>query len=101
MPEKEFSNYEEIQKAYLEWDRIATIKNFRMACYLGIVLMPAGSLLDYYVYPQMVPEFFKARLLSAGLIVGWLLLLLTPFARKHCRWLGVALAMLPSSFVAY
>ncbi|MCX6895450.1 MAG: hypothetical protein NTZ16_08150, partial [Verrucomicrobia bacterium] len=101
MPDLEFTDHEEIQKAYLEWDRAATITNFRMACYLGVVLMPAGTLLDHFVYPAWQAEFFKARLLSAMLIIGWLGLLVTTFARKHCRWLGVALALLPSSFMAY
>ena len=101
MPDREFTDHEEIQKAYLEWDRAATITNFRMACYLGVVLMPAGTLLDHFVYPAWQAEFFKARLLSAVLIGGWLGLLVTAFARKHCRWLGVALALLPSSFMAY
>ncbi|MES1180717.1 MAG: HAMP domain-containing sensor histidine kinase, partial [Verrucomicrobiota bacterium] len=90
----------EIQKAFQEWDQAATINNFKIACYLGLVLMPAGVVLDHFVYPNQVAEFLKLRLLADVLIAGFLLLLPTPFARKHYRTLGVALAMLPSTFIS-
>jgi len=95
-----FSNSEEIQKAYQEWDRSAAIYNFKVACYLGLVMMPAGVVLDYFVYPDKVWEFLKLRLLFDVLIVGFLLLLLKPFARKYYRFLGVTLAMLPTIFIS-
>ena len=100
MPSGTLSNLPEIQKAFQEWDRIATISNFRVACYLGLVLMPAGVVLDYAVYPQQVPDFLRLRLFSDVLIAAFLALLLTPFAKKHYRLLGVALAMVPSSFLS-
>ncbi len=95
-----FSNSAEIKQAFQEWDRGATVSNFRVACYLGLILMPAGAVLDHYVYPNMVGEFLKLRLFSDVLIAGFLALLLTSFATKHYRSLGVALAMLPSSFMS-
>ena len=100
MAEREFQNLEEIQKAYLEWDRIATINNFRIACYIGLVLMPAGVIVDKFVYPDKVAEFLKLRLFSDVLIGCFLAVLLTPFAKKYYRVLGVTLAMLPTSFLS-
>ena len=100
MAEREFQNLEEIQKAYLEWDRIATINNFRIACYIGLVLMPAGVIVDKFVYPDKVAEFLKLRLFSDVLIGGFLAILLTSYARKYYRVLGVALAMVPTSFLS-
>jgi signal transduction histidine kinase len=91
---------EQIRQAFQEYDRTATIYNFKVACCLGIVLMPAGILLDYFVYQQLVPEFLALRILSSVLIGVFLAVLLTPFARKHYRFLGVALAMLPSFFIS-
>jgi signal transduction histidine kinase len=93
-------NSEEIRKAYQEWDQAATISNFKVACYLGLVLMPAGVMLDRFVYPKEVPEFLELRLLSDVFIAVFLLLLQTQAARKHYRALGVALAMVPSSFIS-
>src|SRR5947209_3116493 len=98
MANPSFSNLPEIEKAYQEWDRTATITNFKIACYLGIVLMPAGALLDHYVYPAEFLHFLGLRLFSSVLIAGFLLVLVTPFAHRYYRVLGVALAMLPSSF---
>ena len=94
------SSSPEIQQAFQEWDRGATIYNFKVACCLGIALMPAGAILDHFVYPGKVTEFLELRLLSSVLIACFLLVLLTPFARRHYRVLGVALAMLPSSFIS-
>lgn len=94
------SNLPEVEKAFQDYDRVATIYNFKIACCLGIVLMPAGVVLDYYVYNPLVGEFLKLRLFSSILIGAFLAVLLTPFAQKHYRFLGVALAMLPSSFIS-
>src|SRR3954469_980201 len=92
------SNPAEIKQAFQEWDRVATIYNFRLACYLGILLMPAGVILDAYVYGERyMPELLAIRLLCSALIGVFLAVLLTTFAQKHYRVLGVALAMLPSS----
>ena len=60
-----FSNLPEIQKAYQEWDRGATITNFKIACWIGIVLMPAGALLDEFVYPNKLVEFLALRVLAS------------------------------------
>src|SRR5215471_14108263 len=90
----------EIQAAFQEWDRKATINNFKLACYLGIVLMPAGAILDHFAYPLKTTEFLELRILSSVMIALFMLVLLTPFAYRNYRSLGVALAMLPSSFIS-
>src|ERR1041385_2085306 len=100
MRKETFANLPEIEKAFQDWDRVATIRNFRVACLLGIILMPAGVILDHFVYPEDVIYFLKLRLLSSGLIAAFLGVLLTDFARRHYRVLGVALSFLPSSFLA-
>src|ERR1051325_1009636 len=93
-------NSEEIQKAYQQWDQVATISNFKVACYLGLVLMPAGVMLDHFVYHKQAPEFLELRLLSDVFIAAFLILLRTQIAQKHYRAMGVALAMVPSSFMS-
>jgi two-component system sensor histidine kinase PhcS len=95
-----FPHLSEINKAYQDWDRTATIFNFKVACYIGLILMPAGYFLDQHVYPGRLVLFLKLRLLSDVFIAGFLVLLLTQFAKKHYRSLGVALAMVPSSFLS-
>jgi signal transduction histidine kinase len=95
-----FSNLPEIRKAYQEWDRSATIYNFKIACCLGIILMPGGAIIDHFVYPEQARLFLVLRLLCSVLVGAFLLVLLTPFARRYYRGLGVALAMLPSFFMS-
>ena len=94
-------NSREIQAAFAEHDRQETISNFKVACIIGMILMPAGVILDYAVYPGLAPQFLKLRFLSSVLIGAFLTLLLTPLGRKYYRFLGISLFMLPASFMAY
>src|ERR1051326_5283620 len=102
-------NSKEIQQAYLDYDRQQAISNFKVACALGFVLMPAGALLDHFVYPNdpqfpgvhITRYFFELRCLSSVLIALFYAGLLTPFGRKYYRFQGVTLFMIPASFIAY
>jgi signal transduction histidine kinase len=100
MPSK-VPNTREVQLAFAEYDRQVTVDNFKVACAIGMVLMPAGILLDRYVYPDMAGYFIKLRLLCSALIGAFLAVLLTEFGRKQYRFLGVTLFMLPASFIAF
>ncbi|MDB6055050.1 MAG: Integral rane sensor hybrid histidine kinase [Verrucomicrobiales bacterium] len=86
---------------FQEYDQRSIIPNFKLACLLGIVLMPAGFVLDYAMYPEMALAFFKVRLLCSVLIFLFLLILLTPRGQKHQRSLGVILALLPAASIAW
>jgi len=94
-------NSREIQAAFAEYDRQETISNFKVACIIGMTLMPAGVILDYAVYPGLAAQFLKLRFLSSVLIGAFLTFLLTPLGRKYYRLLGISLFMLPASFIAY
>ena len=93
-------NNPELQQAFADYDRKETIDNFKVACAIGMVLMPAGILLDRYVYPDMVGEFVKLRLICSALIGVFLAILLTEFGQRHYRLLGITLFLLPASFMA-
>jgi signal transduction histidine kinase len=94
----------EIQKAYVEYDRAQAISNFKVACLIGFVLMPAGTILDHYYLrdrsPDLIAFFLKLRLYSAVLIAVFYGILVTPFGRKYYRFQGVTLFMIPASFIA-
>jgi signal transduction histidine kinase len=91
----------EIQAAFAEYDRRETISNFKVACVIGMTLMPAGVVLDSFVYPAQAVYFLKLRLLCSLLIGLFLALLLTSLGRRHYRFQGVLLFMLPASFIAW
>ena len=91
----------EIKRAFLDYDRQVTIKNIQVGCLLGMVLMPAGIVLDYFVYPEMLAFFFKLRMWCSVLIGVFWLIVITPFGHRHCRELGVTLAMFPAFFMSW
>lgn len=91
----------EIQAAFAEYDRQQTISNFKVACIIGMLLMPAGVIIDNAVYPDLAPQFLKMRLENSILIGAFLMLLLTSLGHKYYRFLGITLFMLPASCIAY
>jgi two-component system sensor histidine kinase PhcS len=94
---------QEVVSAFRVYDRQETIDNFKVACILGMILMPAGFILDANVYPKQAEEykFFQARLLSSVLIAAFLAVLLTKIGQRYYRLLGVTLFMIPASFIAW
>src|SRR6187399_2261613 len=101
MPSHPPPNAQEIQNAFVEYDREVTIKNFKVACILGAVLMPAGNLLDWFVYPAQTGYFLKLRLASSVLIGIFYGILLTQFGRRFYRAQGVLLFSIPAGFIAW
>ncbi len=91
----------EVRQAFAEYDREVTVNNFKVACVIGMLLMPAGIILDKYVYPDKLDLFIQLRLASSALIAVFFGILLTPFGRRQYRTLGVTLFMIPASFIAW
>jgi hypothetical protein len=80
-----------LQAQYEQYNRQVRIRNARIGSFLVIVLMPVGSLLDWFVYPQLLMPFFALRIAcSVGTAAAWLLLnsryqnLLYPFLIRAC-----------------
>lgn len=97
----------ELRRAFAEYDREVIVNNVKVGCWLGIVLMPAGSVLDYFVYGDrelwgrdVWGVFLQLRLLCSFLIALFMLLVVRPVGRRHPRLLGVMLAMFPSACIA-
>lgn len=94
------SAHEVIAKAFAEENRRQTIGNIRVGCYLGMLLMPLGSLLDLFVYRDQLKPFLELRLICSVLIYLFLRVVLSRFGEVHYRKLGVLLAAIPSFFIA-
>ncbi|MDB6034396.1 MAG: Integral rane sensor hybrid histidine kinase, partial [Verrucomicrobiales bacterium] len=89
-----------ILEAFKGYEEKQRFTNTKVGCFLVITLMPAGSLLDYFVYPERLGTFFVLRLLCslcAGLILGFLY---TGAGRKHIQKLGIIVPLLPVIFIA-
>ena len=74
--------------------------NTKVGCALVVTLMPAGSLLDYYVYPDKLGLFFILRLVCVACAASIWALLFTQAGRKNSKWLGEIVPILPAIFIA-
>ncbi|HYG24847.1 MAG TPA: ATP-binding protein [Verrucomicrobiae bacterium] len=95
------ANSAEIRRAFAEYDRQVIIQNVKVGCALGFILMPAGTLLDFFVYRTELPQFLVLRLACSLLIAVFWMVVLSPFGHRHPRMLGVLLAMFPSAFISW
>ncbi|MGA8659170.1 MAG: ATP-binding protein [Chthoniobacterales bacterium] len=80
-----------LQAQYEQYNRKVRIRNASIASLLVIILMPVGSLLDWFVYPRLLIPFFALRVAcSVATAATWLMLqsryqkLLYPFLIRAC-----------------
>ena len=92
---------EEFEKAFISRERQDRVRSGKVACALVMFLMPAGVILDLWVYPERVREFFQLRLICSLLAAAWWTLHQTSFGLQHYRLLGVPIAILPGFFIAW
>jgi signal transduction histidine kinase len=91
----------EMRSAFLKYERLVRIQNYKVGCILAFIFMPAGASLDYFVYHYKVPEFLRIRLLcSLCLGVIWALLHFKPNFKLY-RLLGMLVALLPLFSIAW
>lgn len=94
-------NLVNIRRAFLEYERRVRIQNYKVGCILAFIFMPAGALLDYFVYPDKLGHFLQLRLLcSLFLGIIWGLLHLGREAKSY-RVLGLLIALLPLFFISW
>jgi signal transduction histidine kinase len=91
---------EEMQ-AYAAYEKQITIRHLRVGCWLVIALMPAGFLLDSFVYPAKVGYFLALRLACSALEGAVLLLLRTPLSQRISQLLCLVVALLPVFFISW
>jgi signal transduction histidine kinase len=99
-----------LRSAFQEYEREVRVRNYKVGCLLAFIFMPAGALLDYFVYHSFiyegqeldkVPEFLRLRLLCSLLLGGvWALLQFKPDL-KFYRLLGLLVALLPLAFISW
>jgi two-component system sensor histidine kinase PhcS len=90
----------DLQSSFESYDRKVTINNIQLGCLIGGVLMPAGVVLDWFVYNKDVFYFLNLRLACSFLIGVFWLIVRSPSGRKHYKTLGVVLALIPAAFIS-
>src|SRR6266567_2838316 len=101
MPEQLTSRDPEFQAAFLANERQERLNTGKVASALVFFLMPAGIILDWFVYRKEVGFFLALRLgCSAFACVLWWLHT-TSFGQRHYKALGLPIALLPAFFIAW
>jgi len=91
----------EFQEAFVANERRERIRSGKVACALVVFLMPAGVILDRYVYPDHWTNFLLLRLFCSALAGGLWTLHNTEFGIRHYRFLGIPIALLPAFFISW
>jgi signal transduction histidine kinase len=86
----------EINKAFLDGERAIWVRNFRIACILAFIFVPAGCTLDIMVYPEHFRPFLKLRLLCSAMLLFIWWFVKTPVGLRIYRCLGLILPALPT-----
>ncbi|MDB6021080.1 MAG: Integral rane sensor hybrid histidine kinase [Pedosphaera sp.] len=90
----------EILGAFKTYEERERITHTKVGCALVVTLMPAGSLLDSFVYHDLLGPFFVIRMICSACAAGIWLFLYTELGRRSSKWLGVIVPVLPVVFIA-
>ena len=91
--------HSDFKAAFLEHEQQERINTGKVACLLVVVLMPAGVLLDWFVYREEAGYFLFLRLLCSLLaLVLWGLHFTAP-GQRHYRLVGLPIPLLPAFFI--
>ena len=100
MPEKPLFE-RDFTEALVAHEREERLYTGKVASALVVALMPAGVVLDYFVYPQQIRMFFIVRVACSLLACGLWFLHTTRFGYRHYRSLGIPIALLPAAAIAW
>jgi signal transduction histidine kinase len=93
----------ELQTSFRRYDQQITINNIQLGCLLGMLLMPAGVILDFFTYsdqPEVIWDFFQLRILCSVLIGAFWIYVRSDAGKTRYRTLGIILALLPAFFIS-
>jgi two-component system sensor histidine kinase PhcS len=90
-----------IVKAFRSYEAQERIGNTKVGCALVVILMPAGSTADYFVYREKLWPFFWLRVVCTAIAAVIWAFLFTDKGRKSSKWLGVIVPLLPVVFLAW
>lgn len=81
-------------------DRRLTLRNIRFIGIMSAIMVPSFSILDFFVYPDHLFLFAALRWTCTALILLLLVAIKSKFGNKYFRLFTVALALIPSFFIA-
>ena len=87
--------------AYADYESQLTVRHLEIGCFLVMALMPAGVVLDYFVYPAKLGFFLALRLVCVLLAVLVWRFVRAPISKQFHRLLGLFVALLPVFFICW
>ena len=87
--------------SFAKSERKLLLGHTRVACWLSLLLVPAGITLDYFVYPEFFRVFLIARIVCDLAIVPILLLLHTRLVPRSIRWVSAWWAVTPMWMICW
>jgi signal transduction histidine kinase len=84
-----------------DYESQITSRHLKVGCLLVIFLMPAGVLLDAFVYPEKLSEFWTLRYTCSLLAAALLAVLYLPIRPRFYAGIGLLIALLPVAFICW
>lgn len=81
---------------FINEDRVLTLRNVRILCWIAIVLVVAAVVLDWFAYPNLVSTFLGYRLMCALCLTPVLFVITTELGRRYYRAFTIIVPMLPA-----
>ncbi len=92
----------DLKQRFQEYERGIRVRNYRFCGVLAAIFMLLGTSLDWVVYRwEGVVSFIGLRIISAIVLVALSLVLLTPWATKLSRILGLCISIPPIASIAW
>jgi signal transduction histidine kinase len=94
----------EVVEAFMEHERTRGIRRLIVGCYLVMILLPLGSIVDMQLYrdkPDLINKFALIRLCCASLVIPLVFLFRSPAAARYYRAMGILLAVVPGFAMAW
>ncbi|MDB6119917.1 MAG: Two-component system, sensor histidine kinase PhcS [Verrucomicrobiaceae bacterium] len=89
-----------LAQRFIAEDRTVTLRNVRILCWIAMALMPFAGVLDVFVYPDLLKEFFILRVLSSLCQIPVLLTTNTWLGQRYYRAYTVIVPMIPAFFIS-
>lgn len=90
---------DEQHQAYLEDDKNVRVARAKIGCLLILILFPAGSTLDFMVYPHLFWLIFKSRMLCELITLIAFCFLFTNFGKQHIKILTYTIITTTPTFI--
>ena len=81
-------------------DRTITLRNVRILCWIAIIMVPIGGVLDHFQYKHLVTEFLGMRIMSSLVLIPVLLTINTWLGHRYYRAYTIIVPMVPAFFIS-